>query len=178
MATNSASANQYAQAIMEAMLERWQGALSAVSTALQQNPQLVELLGNPSQAMNERISALEAVIPTDTPAELRNTLKLMVQDGSLQLIDQLGDALAQVSSGRTAAPIKAEITSAVALSSEEQQQLRRSLAERYGQELSFAFFVDPSLMGGLRVRVGDRLIDTSVATRLQTMRESLSSVVR
>jgi F-type H+-transporting ATPase subunit delta len=178
MATNSASANQYAQAIMGAMLERWQGALSAVSTALKQNPQLVEMLGNPSHAMNERISALEAVIPANTPVELSNTLKVMVQEGSLQLIDHLGDALAQVSSGRTAGPIKAEITSAMALSTEEQQQLRRSLAERYGQALSFGFFVDPSLMGGLRVRVGDRLIDTSVATRLQNMREALSSVVR
>jgi F-type H+-transporting ATPase subunit delta len=178
MNTSSASANQYAQAIVGAMLERWQGALSAVSTALEQNPQLAELLSNQAYNMNERLSALESVIPTEAPAELHNTLKLMVQDGSIQLIDELSDALAQISSGRTTALTKAEITSAVALSSEEQAQLRHSLVARYGDGLTFAFFVDPSLMGGLRVRVGDRLIDTSVATRLQSMRETLSSVVR
>jgi F-type H+-transporting ATPase subunit delta len=178
MNTNSASANQYAQAIIGAMLERWQGALSTVSTKLKQNPQLVELLSNPDHDINERMAALESVVPAEAPTELRNTLKLMAQDGSLQLVDQLGDALAQISSGRTTAPTKAEVTSAVALSNEEQAQLRRSLAARYGNELTFAFHVDPSLMGGLRVRVGDRLIDTSVATRLQTMRETLSAVVR
>ncbi|MBX3011494.1 MAG: ATP synthase F1 subunit delta [Caldilineaceae bacterium] len=178
MNTNSASANQYAQAIIGAMLERWQSALSAVSVALQQNPQLAERLSNSTIELGERIAALESVIPADAPSELRNTLKLMVQEGSLQLVDQVGPALQQVSSGRTAAPIKAEVTSAMALSSEEQAQLRQSLAARYGQGLSFAFAVDPALMGGLRVRVGDRLIDTSVATRLQTMRETLSAVVR
>ncbi|MEZ4734048.1 MAG: ATP synthase F1 subunit delta [Caldilineaceae bacterium] len=178
MNTNSASANQYAQAIMGAMLERWQGALSAVSTALKQNPQLVERLNNPAYDVNERMAALESVLPAEASPELRNTLKVMVQDGSIQLVDQLGDALAQVTSGRTATPTKAEITSAMALSDEEQAQMRRSLAARYGNELTFTFHVDPSLMGGLRVRVGDRLIDTSVATRLQSMREKLSSAVR
>jgi F-type H+-transporting ATPase subunit delta len=118
------------------------------------------------------------VLPADAPIELRNTLKLMVQDGALHLVDQLGEALSQVATGRSSAPTKAEVVSAVALSAEEQAELRRSLAVRYGEGLTFAFSVDPSLMGGLRVRVGDRLIDTSVASRLQAMRETLASVVR
>ncbi|MCE7986604.1 MAG: ATP synthase F1 subunit delta [Caldilinea sp. CFX5] len=178
MNTSSASANQYAQAIMGAMLERWQGALSSVSVALKQNPQLAERLSNAAYGMNERLSALETVLPADAPIELRNTLKLMVQDGALHLVDQLGDALSQVATGRSGAPTKAEVVSAVALSAEEQAELRRSLAARYGEGLTFTFSVDPSLMGGLRVRVGDRLIDTSVASRLQAMRETLSAVVR
>jgi F-type H+-transporting ATPase subunit delta len=178
MNTNSASANQYAQAIMQAMLERWQGALSSVSNALKQNPQLAELLTNADGDMNERLAALESIIPADAPAELRNTLQVMVQDGSIKLVEQVGGALAQVSSGRTAGPIKAEVTSAVALSDEEQDKLRRALAARYGENLTFTFHVDSALLGGLRVRVGDSLVDTSVATRLQSMRESLASVVR
>lgn len=178
MNTSSASANQYAQAIIGAMLERWQGALSSVSVALKQNPQLAERLSNAAYGVNERLSALESVLPTDAPIELRNTLKLMVQDGALHLVDQLGDALTQTVRGRTAEPTKAEVVSAVALSAEEQAELRRSLTARYGDGLTFAFSVDPALMGGLRVRVGDRLIDTSVASRLQAMRETLSAVVR
>ena len=177
MSTNSARANQYAQAIMQVMVERWQTALTSVAAALQADQQLYNTLSNGATSVAERVAALENVIPADVPAELRNTLKLMVQDGSIGLVGELGDALAQVTTGK-AAPTKAEVTSAVELTAEEQEKMRSTLATRYGQELVFSFHVDPSLMGGLRVRVGDRLIDTSVASRLQSMRESLANVVR
>ncbi|MEZ4861858.1 MAG: ATP synthase F1 subunit delta [Caldilineaceae bacterium] len=177
MNTNGASANQYAQAIMQAMMERWQSSLATVTAQLQQNPQLLSMLANSGYDLNERLGALGSVIPNDAPPELQNTLKVMVEEGTIGLVDQLGSALAQVASGHSA-PKKASVTSAVALSAEEQEQLRRSLLAQYGDDLVFDFAVDPSLMGGLRVRVGDRLIDTSVATRLQAMRETLSAAVR
>lgn len=178
MNTNSARANQYAQAIMQAMVDRWQGILASVSTALEQNPQVANTISEQSLGVEERIAALESILPADTPTELRNTLKLMVQEGSLDLLDQLGDALAQVNSDHQGGPVKAEVTSAIELSDEEQERMRNALRERHGDNLTFAFHVNPSLMGGLRVRVGDRLIDTSVASRLQSMRERLAAVVR
>lgn len=177
MNTNSARVNQYAQAVMQAMIERWQDALSAVSTALQNNPQVANTLADQSLNISDRVAALESILPADTPVELGNTLKLMVQEGALGLVDELGDALAQVNRGESG-PVKAEVTSAVELSAEEQAKLSSSLKERYGDQLVFTFHVNPAIMGGLRVRVGDRLIDTSVASRLQTMREALTSVVR
>lgn len=177
MNTNSARVNQYAQAVMQAMIERWQDALSALSTALQNNPQIASTLADQNVGLNDRVAALESLLPAGTPAELGNTLKLMVQDGALGLVDELGDALAQVNRAESG-PVKAEVTSAVELSADEQAKLTESLKARYGDKLVFAFHVNPAIMGGLRVRVGDRLIDTSVASRLQTMKEALTSVVR
>lgn len=177
MSTHGARANQYAQAIMQAMIERWQSALTSVAAALQANPQLVNALTDDSTAVSDRVATLESLLPGDAPTELRNTLKLMVQDGNIGQVGELSDALAHVISGK-AAPTKAEVTSAVELTAEEQEKMRSALAVRYGEGLTFSFYVDPSLMGGLRVRVGDRLIDTSVASRLQSMRESLANVVR
>ncbi|MEZ4682155.1 MAG: ATP synthase F1 subunit delta [Caldilineaceae bacterium] len=177
MNTNSARAGQYAQAIMDAMVDRWQEALSTVSAALQENPQTANMLADQSVSVAERVAALDSILPANVPFELSNTLKVMVQDGNLGLVDELGDALAQVGTD-TAGPIKAEVTSAVELSEEDQEKLRSSLKARYGDNLVFTFHVNPTLMGGLRVRVGDRLIDTSVASRLQAMRESFASVVR
>ncbi len=86
-------------------------------------------------------------------------------------------ALVQTASGRSG-PTKADIVSAVELSADEQAELRRKLAQEYGDGLVYTFSVDSSLLGGLRVRVGDKLIDTSVASRLASLRESLASVVR
>jgi F-type H+-transporting ATPase subunit delta len=70
------------------------------------------------------------------------------------------------------------VTSAIELSDEEKQQIRQRLIAEHGEGLTFTFAVDPALLGGLRVRVGDHLVDNSVASRLATLRESLSSVVR
>jgi F-type H+-transporting ATPase subunit delta len=161
MNEKSARANQYAQAIVQAMLERWQAALA----------QAADVLGKNKRA------TLDEILPADAPVEIANTLKLMQQQGDLDLVKDVASALALAVSGQHE-PTKAEITSAAALAEQEQEQLRRQLTEQFGEGLVFSFRVDPSLLGGLRVRVGDRLIDTSIASRLNALRESLTSVVR
>ena len=160
MSNQKARANDYAQAIVQAMLERWQSALVTAADALKSGK-----------------SDVESALPKGSPEELVNVLKLMADRGDLDLVKDVAGALGQVLTGRGAA-VKAEVTSADDLSESEQDQLRKSLAEQYGEDLSFSFKVDPSLLGGLRVRVGDRLIDTSVASRLSAMKESLASVMR
>ena len=161
MSTQSARATQYAQAIVAAMLERWEAALAQAANALSQG----------------KLTDVAAALPADTPVEIINTLKLMQERGDLNLIGEVTAALTKTVSGQQA-PLKADITSAAELGSKEQTQLRKVLAEQYGEGLVFTFKVDPSLLGGLRVRVGDRLIDTSIASRLTALRESLTSAVR
>jgi F-type H+-transporting ATPase subunit delta len=161
MSDKSALANQYARAIVDAMLERWQSALGQAADALR----------------TDEKADVAAVLPVGVPSEIINTLKLMQQQGNLDLVKDVAAALSQTVSGQRS-PIKAEVTSAAELSSQEQAQLRQLLAEQHGDSLLFTFKVDPALLGGLRVRVGDRLIDTSIASRLTALRESLASVVR
>jgi F-type H+-transporting ATPase subunit delta len=177
MSDKQAQAQRYAQAVYQAMLEQWQAALNQVQAVLNQDAKLSALMMDNSKDFGERAKALEAALPAGLPVEIPNLLKLMLQEGDLGLLPDVTMALSQVGSGR-AAPTKAEITSAVELSDTDKEALRRSLSKEYGEGLVFSFFVDPSLMGGLRVRVGDRLIDTSIASRLTALRESLTSVVR
>jgi F-type H+-transporting ATPase subunit delta len=177
MSDKSARANRYAQAVFQAMLERWQTALAQVSDVLNQNQPLAAVLHDTSKSMADKSAALQAALPSDTPVEISNLLKLLIQEGDLELLPEIGMALAHVATG-SIAPTQAEVTSAVALSPEEQEKLRSSLSAQYGEGLVFNFNVDPALMGGLRVRVGDRLIDTSIASRLSALRESLTAAVR
>ena len=175
---NQAQAQRYAQAVYQAMLEQWQSALGEAQAVLSKDQALSATLMDSSKDISERISALEAALPKKGfPAEVKNLLKLLVQDGNLDLLSDVNAALGRVGSGQQA-PVKAEVTSAVELSEQEKDALRQSLVKQFGADLSFSFHVDPSLLGGLRVRVGDRLIDTSVASRLTALRESLTSAVR
>ena len=75
-------------------------------------------------------------------------------------------------------PQAADITSAIELGDDAQEQIRQRLTKQYGEDLVFSFDVDPSLMGGLRIRVGDQLIDNTVANRLMALREVVAAAVR
>lgn len=177
MDSKQAQPQRYAQAVYQAMLEQWQSALSEVQAVIGKDQALQATLADDSKDFNARAKALEAALPKGFPAEIKNLLKLMLQDGNLGLLSDVSSALGRVVSGQQA-PVKAEVTSAVELSDKEKDAISQSLTKQFGGDLAFTYSVNPALMGGLRVRVGDSLIDTSVASRLSALRESLASAVR
>jgi F-type H+-transporting ATPase subunit delta len=177
MSDKGSKAERYARAAFQALIERWQAAFAAVLEDLGKNQELYSLLMDGSRPLDERFQGLETVLPPDSPPELVNLLKLLVQEGDLNLLPDLSTALTEVAAGQRQ-PLRADVTSAVELREEEREALCQALIKRFDRELVFRFFVDPSLMGGLRVRVGDRLIDMSVASRLAALRESVASVLR
>ena len=65
------------------------------------------------------------------------------------------------------------VKTAVPLSAEQKAMILSRLRARYGQQLQGQFEVDPSLLGGVQARVGDQLIDDSVASKLEALREAL-----
>ncbi|GMR10503.1 MAG: hypothetical protein BMS9Abin28_1324 [Anaerolineae bacterium] len=68
----------------------------------------------------------------------------------------------------------ATVTSALPLSSDETQRIERSLRDQLGSEAEIEFQVNPSILGGLVVRVGDKIVDGSVSGRLAALEQSLS----
>lgn len=73
--------------------------------------------------------------------------------------------------GASAAGAKAEVTSALPLSAEEQSSIKSDLTGRGAAEVEFK--VDPRILGGLVVRLGDRVVDASVSGRMEAMKQSL-----
>lgn len=177
MSSRQERVDRYAKAVWEVILDRWTSALGEASKAVSSDKKLAAVLADTGKPAADRAAALEKALPKNTPVEVINLLKLMAESGDIGLIDDVAGRLMQVATGK-AVSMKAEVTSAIALSDEEKQQIRQRLIAEHGEGLTFTFDVDPALLGGLRVRVGDRLVDNSVASRLATLRESLSSVVR
>ena len=81
-------------------------------------------------------------------------------------------ALVDQAAGR----VRAAATAAVELTEREKESLARNLADRLAREVMLETRVDPAILGGLVVRIGDRVIDASVATRLQRLRRRLDGV--
>jgi len=68
----------------------------------------------------------------------------------------------------------AEITSALPLTDAEQDTIKKDVLAKTGQQATVAFRVDPSILGGLVIRVGDKVLDNSVAGQLEEMRQKLA----
>lgn len=157
---------RYAQAILEAVVEQWQMALGSVADALAQNPQLAA-----------NVEAIEEAIPADASQEVQNFVKMLVHEGDTALLPSVITALSTSLRGESR-PQEANITSAIALGDAEKEQIRQQLTTQYGDGLRFSFDVDAALMGGLRIRVGDQLIDNTIASRLLALRDVITSAVR
>jgi F-type H+-transporting ATPase subunit delta len=177
MSQDSGRTTQYARAIVEALVERWETLLRKASKALGSDEKLLAQLEDDSTALDVRVGLLEkALNESFAPAEA-NFFKLLMQEGDLSLVGGVADALVAVVSGGEAGPVRAEVTSAAELSDEVKAKIREQLVAEYGNNLLFEFRVDPSLLGGFRIRVGDRLIDNSVVSRLNALKDSISLVV-
>jgi F-type H+-transporting ATPase subunit b len=76
--------------------------------------------------------------------------------------------------GQKLAGAPAEVTSALPLTAGEQTLLKKDILTRMGTQANVAFRVDPAILGGLVIRVGDKVLDGSVASQLEGLRQSLS----
>ncbi|MGH2544258.1 MAG: ATP synthase F1 subunit delta [Ardenticatenaceae bacterium] len=171
---SSTKATTYAQALVQAALGEWLDELVAVQRTLRRNPDLAVTLSDPNAPATERESAVAQLLPAKVAPEVAKFVRLLARQGDLA---QLDDVLRKV---RTLVPALDEasnvlVTSAHELSASEKDALEGRLRAAYGQEIRVAYEIEPELLGGLRIRAGDRITDHSVAARLDALRQRLVS---
>ena len=106
-------------------------------------------------------------------AEANNFLGMVVANGRIELLPEIG-AQFQLLKNSAEGAADAEITSAFDLSAAQVSELVATLEKKFSRKLNPTVTVDPSLIGGVRVVVGDEVLDTSVRAKLQQMRRILT----
>jgi F-type H+-transporting ATPase subunit delta len=164
----------YARAVYELALEAWTEQLAAVEEALDKDRALSAAVDNPGAAVDERLELLGAAVPGGLHEKVRKFIGTLIEEGQL---DQLEGILVELDRLVQRRPERqlAHVTSAVPLTSDEQDALRAKLVDRFGADLDFHFDVDASLIGGVHLRVGDKVIDGSVAGKLSALRDRLAA---
>ncbi len=163
-----------ARAIYDLALEPWTRQLNAVREALAGNPGLRTAANDVSQGVEPRLKLLAAALPEPLSEGVRRFLGTLLAAGQLGQLDLILVEFDRLVHRRAERRV-AHVTSAVPLTSAEQEALRQRLYRQFGSGLEFNFTVDPALLGGIRLRVGDQVIDGSVAAKLSALRERLTT---
>jgi len=168
-------AREYAQAAYQHTTEGWLGSLKKVWSQLQTTPGLLDELVDPKMSFSRRQSRLDAVLPKDVPSDVRNYLYVMLRDDHLNM---LGDVVAEMIRLATKGPDVqvARVTTAVQLKAEEREEFQKRIQASYGDQVDVEFHVDAKLLGGVVVRIGDKVIDGSLSTRLESLHSKLRSM--
>ena len=171
-------AGRYASALFDLASE--QKALQGVEkdlltfqAMLDASPDLAAMVKNPVISRDDQGRALDALATKAGLGETTaNFLKLIAKNGRLFAIGDMIKAFRALAA-RQRGEVSAEVTSAVALTDAQLGELKSTLKAAVGKDVHVATRVDPSLLGGLVVKMGSRMIDSSLRTKLAGLRVAM-----
>ncbi|MEM8981109.1 MAG: F0F1 ATP synthase subunit delta [Pseudomonadota bacterium] len=174
-------AERYALAIYELAQEskaqkKLETDLDAMDAALADSADLRSLFTSPIYAREEQDAAITAVAKKMKLSELMsNTLSLMAEKRRLFVVPQLMARLREIIAEEKG-EVTAEVTTAKAMTKTQADKLAKTLAEKFGKDVTLKATVDESLIGGLIVKVGSKMIDTSVRSKLNALQNTMKEV--
>jgi F-type H+-transporting ATPase subunit delta len=178
MATGRGSARRYAEAAFQIAqrddtVDVWLADLATASETLGREDAL-RVLANPAVPYEARGDLAERITTGRISAPALNLVRLLLRRGRIDLLPGVAQEFSRLYRRRQGIT-QATIVSAAALDPDEEQALRDRLIEMTGGQVEMDFSVDPSILGGVVVRLGDRLIDGSVRGRLERLRSRLAA---
>ncbi len=172
----SATARRYAEAAFDVArqdgdIEGWLSDLRT-ATGILQSQAAAQYFKDPSVAIEHKMQALEQRFGDLRPHAL-NLLRVLVTRHRLHLLPAI---LAEFEDLEREARgiLEADITVARELDENERARISVQLDELTGRSVEVRTHVDPQILGGVVIRIGDRLIDTSIAGRLQRLRQEMA----
>lgn len=177
----SGVAERYASSLFD--LAREAGSIDAVSADLDRFQALLEesgdlkrLVASPVFSAEEQQRAISAIsAKAEFSGLVANFLKVVAANRRLFALPGMVRAFRQIAAEHRG-EVTAEVTSAHALTAAQEKELKSALKGVTGKDVAVAVTVDPSLLGGLIVKVGSRQIDTSLRTKLSTLKLALKEV--
>ena len=180
IASTSGAAGRYAQAVFELArdkkaLDDVERDLGALSEAIDASPELARLVASPAFDRDQQAAAMTAIMEKMGAADLtRRFVGLMAAKGRLSALpgavagfrERLADHRGE---------IVAEVTSAAPLTDAQRDKLAANLRQSYGKDVRIDASVDESLLGGLVVKIGSKMIDSSLKARLAGLRRAMKS---
>jgi F-type H+-transporting ATPase subunit delta len=181
MARSGTAPRRYAEAIFELAerdnaLDRWHDDLRTAAEVAG-NESVARLLSSPMVPITDREALLEQLLASRISDGALNLVRLLLHKRTLDLVPRIAAEYQRLLNAKRGI-VTAIVTSAAPLDAKEDAAVRARVAEMTGSKVDIQTKVDAELIGGLTVRIGDRLIDASVRGRLERLREQLLAGTR
>lgn len=166
--------NGYADAVValakaEGSLEYVETELLAVARAVDSNEGLRSTLADPTKPVGMRLGFVETQVLSAAHPTTKAALAMIIAAGRAGDLTSIATKVAEVASASRNREL-AEVHVAKAITGEQREALRLALERSTGKNLDLQVIIDPSVVGGVRARIGDTVIDGSVAKRLDEVR--------
>ena len=171
-------ARPYAEAVFR--LAKDKGALApwseklALLSAIAQDPQMQNCIGNPGLTIGNKADLVTTLCGAKADGDATNLIQVLAENERLSVLPQIAalfESLKSVEEG-----IKdADVFTAFPLDAAQQQKLVADLEVRFASKLKVTVNLDPSLIGGVKVVVGDQVLDLSVRAKLEAMDTALKN---
>jgi F-type H+-transporting ATPase subunit delta len=180
MAEIATIARPYAEALYKAVKASAAPDAQAASVwvdelaAIAGNPQLLTFSDNPKVTSAQVLDVISGVAKTALPDMAKNFLRTVIENGRLNALPEIAAqfrALKNAQSGSS----DATVYSAFPIDGAALAEVAASLEKRFGRKLNVSVALQPELIGGIRVVVGDEVLDTSVKARLEQMKVALTA---
>jgi len=174
----AALADEYARALLDLASERGlavkvEDELFGLAELARQVEGLADFLATPIVPAEEKIEAVSEAIRGAVSELAEDFMAVLLRNRRGPLLGAIARAYRRELDRRTGRR-QVRVTSAVALTDYEKRQLAEALRQAIGAEPAIDAAVDPDLLGGIRVQVGERVIDASIQGQLRQLRETLS----
>ena len=147
--------------------------LAGLAEMLRIEPRLAQTLKSPVVSGAEKKAVLDELLKyLDTDATMRNFCHLLADKGRLGALASIAAVYGDMLDAANGV-LRGKVTTAIRLSPEKQARLREDLKKKIGSDIELGFAVDPEILGGMVLAVGDKVLDSSLRAQLGILRESL-----
>jgi F-type H+-transporting ATPase subunit delta len=176
MAELATVARPYAEAVFrlakqENALPAWSDALDLIANVYK-DPQMQGAMANPKVTPADIERLMLAICGERIDGVARNLIQLLVHNRRLSVLTEIRDLFERLKL-EDEGKLEAKISSAFPMDDAQQNQVVNLLSSRFKRKINATVIVDPSLIGGIKVELGDKVWDASVRGRLQTMTATL-----
>ena len=178
MAETITIARPYAEAVFQLAdkageLAKWSEALARMA-GIAANPDMLEAMGNPRLTAEQLYGLFASLAGEAVFAQSQNLIRVLIENRRLSLVPEIRDLFEDLKNEREGI-VEAQITSAFPLEGASLGQLVADLEKRFKRRVQPIVTLDPELIGGVCVQVGDEVIDGSVRGKLASMVVALKS---